>query len=288
MHLHRVVLTILYIATLIVAVYLSLVGWEYYALANSERPHHELHELWKPSGFIGHGVGIIGSALVLIMLLYSVRKRSQMMQNWGNIRYWLNYHIWMGIAGPILILFHTTFKFGGIVSVSFWSMVAVVLSGVLGRYIYIQIPRSLSGHELSVGDLRELEEDLQERITREASGNERVLNILRTFIQYENQDAGEKEVLISWLSEDASSLFRYRSLRRRLLQESGISGREVRTLIALAKKREKLHRRMAFLNTARRLLHHWHIFHKPFAIIMILIMIVHVIITVSFGYRWIF
>jgi hypothetical protein len=42
------------------------------------------------------------------------------------------------------------------------------------------------------------------------------------------------------------------------------------------------------LNTARRLLHHWHIFHKPFAIIMILIMIVHVIVAVSFGYRWIF
>jgi hypothetical protein len=288
MHIHKLFLVFLYTVTILATAYLSVVGWEYYSLANTERPHHELHEAWKPSGFIGHGVGIIGSVLVLIMLLYSARKRWRFMQNWGNIRYWLDYHIWMGVTGPLLILFHTSFKFGGIVSVSFWSMVAVVLSGVLGRYIYIQIPRSLSGHELSVGDLREIEDDLQERITREAAGNEGVLKILRTFIQYENQDAGEKGVLISWLSEDASSLFRYRSLRRRLLQESGISSREVRTLIALAKKREKLHRRIAFLNTARRLLHHWHIFHKPFAIIMILIMFVHVIITVSFGYRWIF
>jgi hypothetical protein len=255
MRLHKVILAFLYIATLLAAVYLSAAGWDYFFSAHSERPHHELHEAWKPSGFIGHGVGIVGSALVLIMLLYSARKRWKVMQNWGNIRYWLDYHIWMGVAGPLLILFHTSFKFGGIVAVSFWSMVAVVLSGILGRYIYIQIPRSLSGHELSVGDLREIEEDLQERITKEAAGNERVLNILRTFIQYENQDSGEKGVLISWLSEDASSLFRYRSLRRRLLKESGISSREVRTLIALAKKREKLHRRMAFLNTASSLAH---------------------------------
>jgi len=279
---------LLYAMTIVVTAYLAIYGWEYYSLANVDRPHNEMHETWKPNGTLGHGVGIIGSALVLIMLLYSLRKRWKRMQNWGNIRYWLNYHIWMGVTGPILILFHTAFKFGGIVAVSFWSMVAVVLSGVLGRYIYIQIPRSLSGHELSVGDLREIEEDLQERIITEAAGNERILNILRTFIQFENKDAGEKGVIINWLSEDASSLFRYRSLRRRLLKESGISSGRISTLISLAKKREKLHRRIAFLSTARKLLHHWHIFHRPFAFVMIFIMFVHVIIAVSFGYRWIF
>jgi hypothetical protein len=209
------------------------------------------------------------------------------MQNWGNIRYWLNYHIWMGITGPILVLFHTTFKFGGIVAVSFWSMTAVALSGVLGRYIYVQIPRSVSGHELSADDLRELEEKLQAQITKEAEGNENVLNILRSFFQFENKAAEKTGALLSWLSEDVSSIFRFRSLRRHLLHESGISSERVKSLISLGRRREKLHRRVVFLNTARKLLHHWHIFHKPFAIIMILIMVVHVAVAVSFGYTWI-
>ncbi len=58
--------------------------------------------------------------------------------------------------GPILVLFHTAFKFGGIVAVSFWSMVAVFLSGVIGRFIYLQIPRSIEGRELNLYEVKEM------------------------------------------------------------------------------------------------------------------------------------
>jgi len=51
------------------------------------------------------------------------------------------------------VLYHTALKFGGIVAVSFWSMAAVVLSGVIGRFIYVRIPRTIQGNELSVKEL---------------------------------------------------------------------------------------------------------------------------------------
>ena len=65
----------------------------------------------------------------------------------------------MCTLGPILVLFHTAFKFGGIVSISFWSMVAVFLSGIIGRFIYIQIPRTIEGRELSLSEIKNSKTD---------------------------------------------------------------------------------------------------------------------------------
>jgi len=284
---HRILLIILYSLTILVSAYLSVVGWEYYGLDTKDRPHHELHEQWKPSGFISHGAGVIGSTLMLILLLYSLRKRLRIMQNWGNIRQWLNYHIWMGITGPILVLFHTTFKFGGIVAVSFWSMVAVALSGVLGRYIYVQIPRSMSGNELTAAEMRELEEDLQEQIKYEAAGNEKALEIVQSFFESEER-VSARSGLWNWIKRDLGEPFRYHTLSQNLRKDLKSSTVRVKDLIKLARKRARLGRRVLFLNTARKLLHHWHIFHKPFAAVMILIMIVHVGVAITLGYVWIF
>ena len=157
MTVHRISLGILYALTIAAVTYLVLAGGHYYSLPLLDRPHDSLHGAWKPSGAIGHGLGIVGSLLMVVLLLYSARKRLRLIQGLGNIRYWLNYHIWMGVTGPLLVIFHTTFKLGGIVAVSFWSMIGVALSGVIGRYIYLQIPRSLSGQELSARELAELD-----------------------------------------------------------------------------------------------------------------------------------
>lgn len=59
-----------------------------------------------------------------------------------------------------MVLFHTAFKFGGIVAISFWSMVAVVASGVIGRFIYNQIPRSIQGQELTLGEVMSIRQNV--------------------------------------------------------------------------------------------------------------------------------
>ncbi len=283
---HRLSLIFLYSLTVLATLYLAWGGREYYALSLQDRARNELHEEWKPSGFIGQGAGIIGSFLMVVLLLYSVRKRFRFMQQgWGDIRYWLNYHIWMGITGPVLVLFHTTFKFGGIVAVSFWSMMAVALSGVLGRYIYVQIPRSLTGEELSASELQELEDRMRGQLTSEAGGNPKALRMLEEFVVENVKASGG---LMNWVVRDMTSTVRYTALKKRLQAEASLSAHDAKHFVNLAKKRAILDRRVAFLGTARKLLHHWHIFHKPFAIIMIVIMVVHIIVAASLGYTWIF
>jgi hypothetical protein len=289
MSLHRLSLYLLYGLTIASITLISATGGEYWALSKAERPHHPLHAEWKPSGVISHGLGIIGSLMVLILLLYSVRKQWRFMQNWGSLRYWLNYHIWLGITGPILVLFHTTFKFGGIVSVSFWSMTAVVLSGIIGRYIYVQIPRSITGQELSHGELEALDRELIEQIRQTRGIDEETIRLIQ-----QASSAGDARVrtgwgaVWDWLINDLTMGSQLSKVRVHLHASREFTPAEVKSVLKLARKKLKLRRKIAFLATAHRLLHHWHIFHKPFAIVMILIMFVHVGVTIIFGYRWIF
>lgn len=289
MSLHRLSLYFLYAVTVVSIVLVSTMGAEYWALNKVDRPHHALHTDWKPSGFVSHGLGIVGSLMVLTLLLYSARKHWRFMSNWGSLRYWLNYHIWLGVTGPILVLFHTTFKFGGIVSVSFWSMAAVVLSGVIGRYIYVQIPRSITGQELSHGELQALDQQLFDQIRETRGIDDETIELIQSVSGTDGTPAKTGwGAMWDWLVSDLTLGSELGKVRAHLQATHQFKPMEIKAVLRLARKKAKLRRKIGFLATAQKLLHHWHIFHKPFAIVMILIMFVHVAVTILFGYRWIF
>lgn len=132
------------VITLVVTVYLFYIGFTYYNTSLEERFYHPRHNWFKPSGIYGQGLGIIGTLMILFgVTVYIARKRYNFLAKQIRLKYLLEFHIFLCTLGPILVLFHTAFKFGGIVSVAFWSMVAVVLSGVAGRFIYNQILKPL-------------------------------------------------------------------------------------------------------------------------------------------------
>ncbi len=159
--LHNLYIAIMVIITIAVTIYLIFIGYTYYSTPLEERFYHPQHTWFKPSGIYGQGLGIIGTFMILFgVVIYIARKRYNFLSKLIRLKYLLEFHIFLCTLGPILVLFHTTFKFGGIVSVAFWSMVAVVLSGVAGRFIYIQIPRTIEGRELTLNEVKELKTDL--------------------------------------------------------------------------------------------------------------------------------
>ncbi|QQS37027.1 MAG: hypothetical protein IPM56_03475 [Ignavibacteriales bacterium] len=278
-----------FLVGILVTVLLIINGYTYYNTSLEERFFHPQNAALKPSGALGHGLGIIGTLMMIVgVSVYMLRKRVRKFFGLGYLKHWLEFHIFLCSVGPVLVLFHTAFKFGGIVSVSFWSMVAVVLSGVAGRFIYIQIPRSIQGQELSVKELSNMSDELSFRLKREFSINGRIAEKLEKAFTI-NDHAN-----LSLLGSILLVIKEYFSMRSVLkdvkndLKLLNISHHKEKQILAITKSKLNLMRRIGMLKSMQKLFKYWHIAHLPFAISMFVIMIIHVGVTIAFGYKWIF
>lgn len=256
---------------IVVTVYLSYTGYTYYNTPFEERFYHPRHDWFKPSGAYGHGLGIIGTLMILFgVSIYIARKRYNFMAKQIRLKYLLEFHIFLCSLGPILVLFHTAFKFGGIVSIAFWSMVAVVLSGVIGRFIYNQIPRTIEGRALTLNEVKGLKTDLSSSLD-----------------EHTNIDEETKQMIRSITSSERPS---YRDLTRLKndLKRKNLPTEDKHYILKLVKDDIKLSRKISRLLKMQELFKYWHVVHMPFALIMLVIVIIHVAITLAFGYKWIF
>ncbi|MEY3420292.1 MAG: hypothetical protein RIR48_572 [Bacteroidota bacterium] len=283
---HKFYLASLSSIVILVTIYLIYNGSDYYLMPMEERFYHSDHNLLKPSGFYGHGLGVIGTFLILIGVFgYMARKRFSIFSKLGILKHWLEFHIFLCTLGPIMILFHTAFKFGGIVSISFWSMVAVVASGVVGRFIYLQIPRTIHGRELNLHEVHDLKSDLGTAIQKNLSAFSMDIGEL---IQISSSENKTKTIDSSgFFKQLINEYFQVKKIRARLNSEN-ISKELVNQIIRLVKDELALSRKIQRLLMMQKLFRYWHVAHLPFALIMLIIMVIHVAVSVTFGYTWIF
>jgi hypothetical protein len=285
----HVLLGLLYVAAFVLLALLLADGWSYYSTPYVERPHHEDYRLLRPAGSRGLIYGIIGASMMILMLIYTLQKRMRLFGRRLPLRPFLDIHIFFGVIGPLLIVLHTSFKVQGLVAVSFWSMVAVALSGYLGRYLYQQIPRTINDHELSLNEIDDLSNQLSEKL-RQRTGIDResLDGISRTIEDACTAHAnGVWMLVLKLIVKDLKRPWIQRGLRRKIARTRYRSRREVDAFFEIATKRALLKRRRLVLGQVQQLFHYWHVIHKPFAIIMYIIMAVHIGIAFWTGYGWI-
>jgi len=264
---HSIYVGIMVSIVIFVLFYLTYFGYSYYRLPLEERFYHPQYNWFKPSGVFGHGLGIIGTLMMIIGVgLYIARKQYGFMERYLRIKYLLEFHIFLCTLGPILVIFHTSFKFGGLASISLWSMVAVVASGVIGRFIYNQIPHNIKGEALGSGQIQMMRDKLIAELREQSIFSEEELNEL---MQGENSR-------------------NRKSKAKSFLKSKSIQAAQRRQIFSVLKAERKLKQRMRNLKRMKSLFKYWHVAHKPFAIIMLIIAIIHVGVTITLGYRWIF
>lgn len=270
---HTTFIFIMVVIVLITTFYLLYAGYSYYNTSLEERFYHPRHSWFKPSGIYGQGLGIIGTLMILFgVTIYIARKRYNFLSKYIRLKYLLEFHIFLCTLGPILILFHTAFKFGGIVSIAFWSMVAVVLSGVIGRFIYIQIPRTIEGRELSLNEVKNMKTDLTVVLSEKFNLDNDIIQQIITFTNEENKSINT--ITTGHL--------------RKELRKNNLPKKERKAIFKMVKNEMSLSRKITRLETMQRLFKYWHVAHMPFALIMLIIVIIHVGVTLAFGYKWIF
>jgi len=168
----------------------------------------------------------------------------------------------------------------GLVALSFWSMVVVALSGVVGRYLYMQIPRTRAGEEVALGDLVRQDQELGERLRAEFRLEQAALSRLD-----ELAAAPVGLGLLRGLLRLPFDSFRLRSDLRSFARSCrGIPPPLARELARVARAKPLVRRRILLWDRVHELFHYWHVFHKPFAVVMYIFMVVHVGVALVTGY----
>lgn len=85
--------------------------------------------------------GMIGTLGILVSLTYLLRKR---FWKWGNLKRWLRFHEVTAITGSAIILWHTGLRLHNITGwLALLMMLILCISGVVGRYLHMEINKEL-------------------------------------------------------------------------------------------------------------------------------------------------
>ena len=260
-------------ATLVLGAWLLLdrQGWDYYTTPLRVRGYHPAHPALRSSGSVAHLLGVAGGLMMLVPIAYMVRKRVRAPQRFGSMRTWLEVHIFCGLFGPVLVTLHTSFKFNGLVSVAYWSMVVVALSGVIGRYLYVRIPRTIRGVELTYEQIGSRREALKAALAVEGVPAEARQDLERFEAASPRQRTAGTRRVRTWL------------LARRLAAH-GVAPTLARELASVAADRAALALRLASLQRTKTLFGLWHVFHLPLVWLMFAIVALHVGLALYLGY----
>jgi|SRR5215471_13911626 len=292
---HRIRLVIGYLLAITLIFTLLIYGWDYYTLDSASRPFSPKHAILKPSSSIGIKLGFLGFSMFLAIFLYPLRKRWAWLSRQGTSRHWLDNHVLLGLTAPFIIALHSSFKFHGFAGIAFWIMVAVSVSGIVGRYLYGQIPRSLTTAELSLKELQELREKRALQLTEQQFFNEADL---RPLLQLPTAQRVERQfivnALVSMVLLDIARVYRIARLRGRALslgeRFSTLGGllptqhTELEKAITAARGEAAMAKRVLFLSRSKQVFHLWHVVHKPFSYSFAVLALIHIVVVMMMGY----
>lgn len=292
---HRVRLFIGYLLAIALVVGIFAYGFNYYTLNSSERPFSPKHALLKPSGAIGVKLGMLGLGMFLCIFLYPLRKRWAWLGRQGSSRHWLDNHVLLGLGAPFVIALHAAFKFRGFAGIAFWIMLAVSLSGVIGRYLYGQIPRSLNAAELSLKEVQDIQAKLGEQLAQQKVLPQSDLRAVLSLPSAERvQKLPTMVALVYMMLLDLSRIFKIATLRRKhlgfgeqLLTLGGLLRTrhpDLERAVAVAREEAAIAKRVLFLSCSQKVFHLWHVVHKPFSYTFALLAIIHIVLVAMMGY----
>ena len=259
-------------AVLVAATLFGLGGWAYYGTPLRLRGNSAAHHVLRPAGKGGQLFGISGTIVVLATLLYVLRKKVKRLSRLGRQKTWLEVHIFCGVVGPVLITLHSALKFNGVISVAYWSMVLVVLSGFVGRYLYVRVPKTLRGQELTLEELTARTDE----IAVDLANSPLPPSVVAKIADVDRDDGG-------FLLGDFRLNRRLRRLRSEIRSHEARS-EKLEEALELMGERAVLLRRIAYLEKTKRLFSLWHVFHKPLVYVMLGIAALHVAVALYFGY----
>ena len=257
-------------------------GWTFYRLSIDARPDHPDFRKLRPSGLVGQGYGVAATALVLLNLAYLIRRRFAG-SSMGSMRAWLDLHVFTGLLAGVFACAHSALQARTpLAKVTGGSLVVVIVSGVIGRWIYALTSRSKVSLSALIG--------MVEMYCPGFAGDVRA-----ALAKVPVPKAPLHVSLFRAIALLAPSRAIARARRAAVEEVSAVHlealsispprRREIAGHMAEAAKEAAAEARAVAVNA---LLRSWRGLHRLFALIMIVTVVVHIGVAWYFGYRWVF
>lgn len=239
---------------------------------------------------IGYWLGIAGSVTMLILILYPLRKRYKILHGLGRVASWFRVHMVLGILGPTLIILHCNFKIGSLNSrLALFTMLIVVASGIVGRYLYSQVHKGLYGSRADVRDILSDIETLKGQLGLDLAASPSISARLDAFNGRVSQlpastiggmwgaltIRGRVRRVRRQLLRDADAALRIQAhqngwTRRQKRDRLGLFGDHLRTYFSAVTKAQRL-------ALFERLFAFWHVLHMPLFVLLALTVVIHIV-----------
>jgi hypothetical protein len=252
--------------------------------------HAHLERYITPQRGLGYWLGILGGSMMILLLIYSARKRAAWLHWLGGIPTWFEIHMTLGVVGPILVLFHANFRLGATNSnVALICMLLVASSGVVGRYIYTRLHAHMDGNESTLEQLKAVGERLRSQTTSIAflpGLLDAIDRIERRLIEPPKNPVGQflhlftgaiRVALARWLVRRETQRAVASAIRHESALIAGHAERIATVARRYADRRLEAGRRLREYRLYARLFSFWHVLHLPLFFMLLIAGIVHVI-----------
>ncbi len=237
--------------------------------------------LATPSGGhpFGHFIGVVGMLLMLVTeIVYSVRKRVHWLHWVGSLRLWLSFHIFTGIVGPFLVLLHSAFAVSGLAGLALVMTGLVVLSGLVGRYVYTAVPRTRAGIELSRDELAARAQELKKELDGWIEHKPALFPLLAAVAGPTTNTRDWLDVLMRPFADLAYDQ-QVRSTLRGVERTERVRLNELKQLL---RRQHQLERQIASLEWVQRMMGVWRLVHIPLGITLFTTSFLHVLAALYF------
>lgn len=270
---------------LVVLATINVAGASYYLAPNALRPRHPWHTFLRPSGEVGQTAGILAFVIFAFLWLYPLRKKWRALAFTGAIGRWLDVHVTTALGLPMLLTIHAAWRADGVIGLGFLAMMVVCASGIVGRYLYVRIPRARSGVELSREEVTGERETLLAAI---ATALGEPVDTIRAAIAPPEQAPATTVVGVieRLVLDDIRRMRRVRELSAAWGAKPGLDRKTISRALKLASQEIALVNQSRMLEATQRVFRYWHIAHMPFALTALLAVIIHVIVVVALGATW--
>lgn len=262
---------------------LAAIGWDYYLTPEELRRAHALHEWMRPAGVWGHGVGVVATLFMMSNFIYPIRKRAPIFKGRKSIRSWLTFHVFVGFMSPLVIAFHAAFQSNNLLATATTvALLIVVMTGIMGRYVYGLIPARGGG-----------EEELADLLARWERAKARLLPLA----DRADDPASVKAVLEAATKPTAKTLLGALIRLPFELLSVRLQAARLRTLFPNAedfaefagelRRMPILRAQAGFFKGLKRLMSGWRLLHALLAGFLVLVIAAHVGLSLYLGYGWI-